>query len=442
MLKRTPPPLRASPLTRAQYKMQQQSNVSPTLPQTSTSAVLNVETENTYGLLTDKDEFIDPNEIRKKSRKRSLSPITDATHLDKKSKNESLNPTNKLRPPPLTIPALTRLKANDFLSNVVDGNKFIIRLSNDGTKLFAPSIEAFNDAKSNLAAAGIKFYTHALRDEQTSKFVLNGFFKAEENEIIKFLNEVGVKPVKVKNIAIKNKRYDDHAVYVVHFLKRDKIKLSSLRETARIVNCIKVSWDYFKSRRNGPIQCTNCMKFGHGSALCFLNPICVRCGESHSSKNCPLIAGMSNITSVPRIPEEKLMCGNCGQNHPANYTKCEYRLEYIDRQIKLREKVQRKNNTNRPLISQPSQRQINFAPAAQLENAYFPSINAENVANGRACAWSQSQSHQQQQHELFSPPQLMTIMKDMIEMLRPCKTKEQQIFTLWEIVTKYVYGST
>lgn len=447
-MKRTPPRIRPSTFTRSHSNAliaeQQQNADSPTHPPQNVSAVANVETHNPYDSLSDKDDGDDLNDILSKStrpNKRSARTLNNTTHLDKKPKNETIS-TNKMRPPPLTAPSLSRVAASNFLANLVDGKNFQIRMSNDGIKLYAPSIESFIAAKNKLVESDIKFYTHTLKDEQTSKYVLNGFYKTDINDVIAYLNEVGVKPLKVNNIAIRNKRFDDHALYVVHFLKKDRIKLSYLRENASVINSVRITWDYFKSKRNGPIQCTNCMQYGHGSASCFLSPMCVRCGGNHLSKDCQLIMNVNSTSVIPRIPVEQLKCGLCGQNHAANYVKCESRLRFIDRQIHLRNQNQAKNNKKPPLINQ---RKHNFAPASDLINANFPSINIENAANGLAWSQPNSQHHPNlmtfNNNDLFTPPELMAIMKDMTSKLRPCKTKEEQIFVLWEIVTNYVYGS-
>ena len=47
--------------------------------------------------------------------------------------------------------------------------------------------------------------------------------------------------------------------------------------------------EFYQSKKAGPTQCKNCMNFGHGTLNCHLKARCVRCGEEHLSKKCPLI---------------------------------------------------------------------------------------------------------------------------------------------------------
>lgn len=103
------------------------------------------------------------------------------------------------------------------------------------------------------------FFTHALRDEQTTKFVLHGFYAIEVTELAGALDEMGFKPLSVKNISVHNKRYEDHAVYIVHFLKSDKMQIATLRENVGVINSVRVRWKFFQNKRKGPIQCSRCM---------------------------------------------------------------------------------------------------------------------------------------------------------------------------------------
>ena len=38
-----------------------------------------------------------------------------------------------------------------------------------------------------------------------------------------------------------------------------------------------IKGDFFHTNKTGPIQCGNCMKFGHGAENCWMDPKCIRC---------------------------------------------------------------------------------------------------------------------------------------------------------------------
>lgn len=400
----------------------------------SQSHSYNVEVSNVYESLSG-DENENMAKISEIKNKKRATPVS--TQISSNGRNEVVVPPTQ-KPPPITIPSMTSNAASSFLAGVEDGHNFQIRLSRQGLKLYAPNVDSYNDAKNKLKAGDHKFYTHLLREEQTSKFVLHGYYKADVGEIVNCLKEVGLNPLKVKNITIRVQRYDDHAVYLVHFLKSDKINISILRENARVMNNIRVRWEFFQNRRNGPIQCSNCQQFGHGNSSCFLHPACVRCGQGHSSKVCPLLSASTTDGNRPKIPDADVRCALCGQNHTSNYTGCQKRLEYIDQQRQLRARIQSRTRRNAP----PAMTNRQFVPAQQLNNAHFPSIRPENANNGMA--WQQipqQQQNFQNDNSLFNHTELMSIMHEMIVKLRGCNTKEQQIFAVSEIVLKYVYGA-
>lgn len=421
----------------------------------------NILSQNKFAMLTDnesEDSDSDSYATMKSadSRKRSL---VSSNKKNKKSCKEQPQELAQQKPPPLTVPSLPQSQARAFLADLQsETNKFEVRYTPDGTKIFASCIEAFHAVKQKLIDLKRPFFTHALRDEQTIKFILHGFYKVEVEELANLLAEMGINPIRVKNISVHNKRYDDHAVYLVHFLKSSKMQLATLRENVCVIDSVRVRWEFFRKFRvndqgekvsNGPIQCSNCMQYGHGGAHCFLNPLCKRCANSHRTGECPHLIDPQTNEVRARIPDEMVKCGLCGQNHPANYSKCSKRLEFINRQNIFRARTQ----PQRPQQQQQQQRQPNkqrtFTHAPQLANANFPSIH-QNTAQGSAWVHTpiqpqvgfQRQPQVVDNNELFTTGELLQIMRELMGSLRTCRTKEQQIFAMSEIVIKYIYGST
>lgn len=344
-------------------------------------------------------------------------------------------PTQQHKPPPLTIPSLPQHEVRKFLDGMTnDENKYEIRHSPDGTKIFPSNNAAFNAVKNKLVANKMSFFTHLLRDEQTTKFVLHGFYPCDVNELKKMLNEMKIMPAKISKLNVRNKRYDDHAVYLIHFLKKDQMKIATLRESARVIEYVRVRWEYYENKKKGPIQCSRCMQYGHGGNCCNLKPKCIRCGQEHISSECPHIN-----PDTKRIPDEIVKCGLCGQNHPANFSGCEKRLAFIQRQNLYRSRTQR---SQRPQATQARQ----FVHASQLDTANFPSINPTNPIAWTSPAnpqqFNQNQHQAENSSELFTTAELITIMRDMMGRLRQCVTKEQQVFAISEICITYLYGST
>ena len=57
-------------------------------------------------------------------------------------------------------------------------------------------------------------------------------------------------------------------------------------------------------------QCYNCQKFGHAQNRYHAAPVCVKCCDGYSSRDC----------TVERTTSAR--CGNCRSSHPASYGAC------------------------------------------------------------------------------------------------------------------------
>lgn len=351
------------------------------------------------------------------------------------------------KPPPIFIQGLSAPNANLFLADIkTSDDDFQLRFVPNGVQVFPANIEAHKALKTKLKSNGNKFFTHQLREEQTTKIVLHGLYAMPTEELMELLNDAGIKPSDIKIMNIHQKRYADHCVYLLYFMKIDKIKISTLREISAI-NHVRVRWEYYSNKRQGPIQCSRCMQYGHGVSSCFLDPVCIRCGSNHSSKECPLLKDPVTNQIRTRIPDELLKCGLCGNNHSANFNQCVKRVEFIERQQVYRARIQRRPRVNQQPIQQHLL-QRRFTAAQQLENFNFPGINEANAQNG--IAWTNGNSRNVQNpinqtqipNGCFNPSELLTIFKELMTTLKQATTPEQQIYALGEIVIKYCNGRT
>jgi hypothetical protein len=329
------------------------------------------------------------------------------------------------KPPPLTIQGLDYRRVLEILKGDLE-KCFTLKLTSSGVQVFPINDIAFQQMKIIFQNKGLKFFTHARREEQLSKFVLHGYINVPETTLISQLKELELDPANVKKMSVKQKKHSDHSVYLIYFNKSSNIKISQLREIKAIENVI-VKWEYYSNRRSGPIQCSNCMSFGHGGINCFLLPRCIRCSLPHKSIECPKLFNERKMQTRTRIPDNELKCVNCGQNHAANYSKCEKRLEFMERQTKHRAKIQ-----NHPQESKQ------FKPAPQLNNFQFPRLSPQG-ATGPSVNFNRPQvTAAHSNRDLFTPTELMAIFKEMMFKMQKAASKLDQINVLSEIVLKYV----
>jgi hypothetical protein len=328
------------------------------------------------------------------------------------------------KPPPITIQGLEYRRCLDLLKNF--DKCYTLKLTSSGVQVFPINDIAFQQMIIVFKNKDIKFFTHALREEQLLKFVLHGYVNVEERTLMTQLKEVKLEPERVKKMSVKQKKHSDHSVYLVYFKKSTNVKISQLREIKAIENVI-VKWEYYSNRRSGPTQCSNCMSFGHGGLNCFLLPRCIRCSLAHKSIECPKLFNERKMQTRTRIPDNELKCVNCGQNHAANYSKCEKRLEFIERQMKHRAKVQNH-----------SQKSQQFMPAPQLDDFQFPRLSPQGATGPSVYANRPQVTAAQSNRDLFTPTELMAIFKEMIFKMQSAKSKIDQINVLSDIVLKYV----
>lgn len=328
-----------------------------------------------------------------------------------------------------TILAAFRTKESDFT----------VQITGQGIKVFSSTTELFNKVKNRLRELDIEFFTHQLREEQTTKIVLHGLYEMSEPELLKHLKDLNINPKKLGKLKIRNKRFSDHCVYILSFLKKDKIKISSLREITAICQ-VKVRWEYYTNKRGGPMQCSRCMQYGHGSQNCFLTPVCIRCGESHKSSECRHLTNPTTGEVHNRIPDELIKCGLCGQNHSANYSQCEKRIAFIQRQQRFRQNTQRRNHNPPQPQQNPHFNTSNFPPLdpRSRANRFFPPPPPPQLNHTFASVMQQPQEMEfEDDSDLLDVETLMRMLRELTQAIRNARTRTEQISAVAEITLRY-----
>lgn len=353
--------------------------------------------------------------------------------VESQNKNHQVNPNNvndakrEPLPPPITVKNVNIEKLNDSLADIkISMDSLTMKLTQFGIKLYVDNCSNFQSLKDYLIERKIEFFTHQLKQERLSKFVLYGLPRYDVADIKEELKSKKLLPVEVKTLSIKASRYDSHTNYIVYFKKSDQIKIGQLREIKSLFRVI-VHWNHYSHKRNDITQCSNCQGFGHGTQNCFLDPICVKCAGSHASKNCPLDAERDENG---KIPDKKLYCVHCTHHHTANYHACTKRREYISKQKSL---------------GKPSTRKT-FVNAPQLNNVNFPKIpSIPSYQNSQVPAWTNQQSsqnspafHKSNSNELFTPKECFQIFNEFLSKMSSCKSRQDQLQVIGEITFKYL----
>ncbi|KAG5670078.1 hypothetical protein PVAND_000363 [Polypedilum vanderplanki] len=211
--------------------------------------------------------------------------------------------------PPLIVFGQSISKIQE-ITNSIGSSNVQLKLVKEGIKVFVSTNSDFVKIQESFAKNSFHYYTHQLREEQLSKFVIHGLPKLETDIIKQALESAKLNPVTIKDLNIKKKNYDEHLFYLVSFYKKENITLIDLQDV-KAINHIRISWQNFRHTRKGPTQCMNCLRFGHGTANCHLISRCIRCAGDHKSKECPLIQVPDGET-LSKIATTKLKCALCG----------------------------------------------------------------------------------------------------------------------------------
>ena len=406
----------------------------PNLPSTSTTQV---PTENRYEQLNHDEDLSETDELTE-----VVSQTSKRRKISNGQSDNQAQPRKSPKPPPHNIEGQTYLKIKEIFDSAgIPTTSYRTKFTEKGTRVFAENDEVYKQIDAKLRDAKAKFFTHLPRDQQTTKIVLHGLYKMPETELKEKLGKLGFQPSKVTIMTIKKQKHSDHCVYLLHFPKSLKVKITNLRENIKAIDQVIVRWEYYKNKRNGPIQCSNCMQFGHGKQSCFLDPMCVRCGGKHASKECNLLKDPETQQIRDRVNDEELKCGLCGQNHAATYRKCTKRQEFIERQNTYRKKTQRKNGKSN---YHQQERHQSFVPAPQLDDFHFPLLqNASQQSVNPQAHWAQPSQQNNQDFgsgDLFSGDQVAIIVADLMDKMSQAKTKQDQIIAIAAIVTKYCFN--
>jgi hypothetical protein len=168
--------------------------------------------------------------------------ISSSVNQEKVSKIPPTVPEKPSKPPPITVTQLNIVELEEKLQLFsIDKSEIKFRLTKYGTKVFVNTNESFQKLKSFFLANNIQFYSHTLKEDRHTKFVLYGLPELEISDIKNELNALNFHPEDIKKLTIKEQKYDFHCNYILYFKKSQKIKISDIRSVHSLFNLI-VRW--------------------------------------------------------------------------------------------------------------------------------------------------------------------------------------------------------
>lgn len=247
-----------------------------------------------------------------------------------------------------------------------------MKITADAIKLFTSDETTHTATKKFCADNNLTGFTYTPKQDRYVKFCMYGLWEMPIDEVTAELNFKSISPVLIKQLTLKDKRYDGEAIYSLYFKRSQNVRLADLRNITGLFNVV-TRFQFYKNKNKDPTQCSNCQQFGHGTQNCFRPAACVRCAGPHLSINCPLLPIDEDVER--KIPDEKVKCVLCGEKHTANYRQCEARLKFKEKNLNktappLSQPVSRTTTTRiinrRPALTQPSNR-MSYAQAVKVD---------------------------------------------------------------------------
>ncbi|GFV28738.1 nucleic-acid-binding protein from transposon X-element [Trichonephila clavipes] len=222
-----------------------------------------------------------------------------------------------------------------------------VKLAGKYFKIFCKSSDEHRIVTEYLKEKSEEFYVIDPPNSRPLKIVIKGLpISTEIDEIQEDLTSQGFSVEKVAQLT-RSKTKSPLPIFMVELEKK-----SDSPDIFKVKKCcyLAVQIDAF-NRRPGVSQCYNCNFFNHSSKNCFMRTRCLKCGESHSTNECPIKEKIENP-----------VCINCNKTgHMANWSQCE---EFPKRKLKKGETIRNRNTsivTNKP--AKPVTPKLSFAAA-------------------------------------------------------------------------------
>lgn len=397
-----------------------------------TSNVINISTNNRFGLLTEQDlEEMD-----------TLNTTDGSQQLTNKQNPVTETKQKTYKPPPiiLTSKIVDYPKFHQSIKESIGAEKFRVQYGTNETRIYTTDMESHTKLRISLTETNASFFTHTPKNDKPYKLVLKTG-PVLESEKLKVAFETLNIPIKQCTKLVSKKTGNGHS----YLISTDKNKVGDMKNIKEI-DCVQLNWENY-ARKDMVSQCYRCQAYGHGSSNCNQKIKCLKCGENHYARDCS-IQGRNEET------RKKLICANCGGPHPANYKQCPTYLDYIS-------KKQISTKTNVPQTELPNHSNYSQFPPLRnnnMHNTYHTNTNnSNNTFNNNMqhtnapFTYSQVTQNKTPVNNLF-PTLLQEInelndicnLNDMINMikelkfrLRQCSNPLEKIQIISEIAAKY-----
>ncbi|KAK2578999.1 hypothetical protein KPH14_012661 [Odynerus spinipes] len=225
-----------------------------------------------------------------------------------------------------------------------------------------------------------------------------------------------------------------------------EIQIAQLKQKAQYLGYTKISWENYINKKR-ITQCHRCQEWGHATANCYAEPICLKCAGKHWTRDC---------TKTKDTPAK---CVNCEGGHPANATICQVyqrRLKMLTtkntptartRQTSVNTNINIKDHTQFPSLETKASPLVNVwkhrSEHADLVNTINKATNP--VSNESTLVKNSSNQYTEfielsreikQINQICNINTMLKIVKEMRIRLQQCHTKIEKFQVFVDFATK------
>jgi len=336
-----------------------------------------------------------------------LNPLDDDTNnmdTDQPNINSSETETVTHTPPPIFIKS--SLNYNGFcnaIKTAIGSNDFTCKSNLNELKLQTFTPIGYRNVIHLLKEKNVNFHTYQLQQEKPFRVVIRNLHHTTDINYIKEELEVhGYTAVQVVNVLQWQSKKPLPLFFVD--LKPDQhnseiFKLSSICFT-------KIKVEEPRPRQH-LIQCQRCQNFGHTKTYCNHQPRCVKCSESHLTKNC-----QKSIDQPPK-------CVLCEGQHPASYRGCPF---YQDIQSKRKSSLTKKLKTDQNNTISETNVQVPAGNTSKYESQNKPNNTQKTYSKATQNPQTNNQPQHNNNDSLNLTNQLSSFISELKSIINPLIT--------------------
>ena len=273
----------------------------------------------------------------------------DVEIIDEAQETATQQTPRRQAPAPIVIPreGQNHKDITQMLTNTTNGG-FYVNYTRNNINLYLDNKDHKKQILENLKQKKIEHHTYTDYDDKTHAFVLRGLdSQPTTDEVHSVLSEQYKLPIK----KVYTMRTKYRPLYLV--VTSAAVALKELQTKVKHILYTRISWERHENKKI-LTQCQRCQNYGHATSNCSRNPRCVKCDQSHLTRDCT------------KSKDADAKCCNCSGKHPANYRNCPHYLEKLEVIAKKNPRVLQK------LTGEPTKKDEYIPAPAPASNPWTP----------------------------------------------------------------------